>query len=107
MVRGGYSSIFDSLFWLIFAFIVAPIILKGAVTRSIGLTERDLPAVKVTAKFCPAKTPNVSRIVVPEPPTKIGPLGFFRPQSPLPNTVIVLPRREVLPIPLKGRDLTF
>jgi hypothetical protein len=47
------------------ASIDAPISVKGSITRRIGRFESDWSPLKTESKFCPAKTPASSRIVVP------------------------------------------
>src|SRR4030042_3307990 len=87
---GGYSSTFA--FCLCpFAFILAPIILKGRITLSIGRRDKDSSAVRQDEKPWAANNPTRSLKVVPDSPKKIGLRDFFNPQSPLPNTAIAEP----------------
>ena len=58
--------------------IFAPILLSGAITRSIGRRESPASPTRRLSNVCPASRPARSRMVVPEFPQSISFLGGVR-----------------------------
>ena len=64
--------------------IVAPIARSGFTTRPIGRRLIDSSPVRIVKKSCPANSPAIKRIPVPELPQSMGPNGSVNPHMPLP-----------------------
>ena len=77
-VRGAWPSV---------ASIRAPIRSSGSMTRRIGRGESDASPMNRLENGCPATTPAISRIVVPEFPASSGSAGELR--RPIPRPIKV------------------
>ena len=61
---------------------------SGFITRPIGRLRMESSPVNTVLNVCPARIPEIRRMVVPELPTSMTLSGSARPCSPLPCTTI-------------------
>ncbi len=67
----------------------APMARSGAAMRSMGRLRSEASPVSSTSKDCPASSPVMSRMPVPELPRSSGRAGGWRPRGPTPSTCSV------------------
>ena len=63
----------------------APMEFSGSIMRAIGLEFKDSSPESIVEKDCPARIPEISRVVVPLFPVFSVSAGFFSPWSPFPR----------------------
>ena len=68
--------------------ILAPISRRGSMIRPIGREFKDVSPERVVVKFCPARIPEIKRVVVPLFPVFKVSEGAQRPRRPFPCTRI-------------------
>ena len=71
--------------------ILAPIVIRGSTTRPIGRVFSDWSPVSTEKKSCPARIPDIKRVVVPLLPASKISSGSIKPFKPTPFTVRVSP----------------
>ena len=82
----------------------APILFKGFMMRAIGRWFKESSPFRTQEKSCPARMPDISRVVVPLFPTSSIPSGAVRPCRPFPCTRM-LEGRQSMSMPILRKHL--